>query len=226
MSDMDAAQRAAEKAHQKARLLASEQIDEELSPLDAAWLTAHLRGCAACQSVAEEYRLLHEELRGLATPEPPRDLWARTSAGLDAVDLSRAGRSGLAGLMGLRLGYLVRNRSPLASVMAVAAVVLVVGLSLFSQGPLAGPKVAPSGTTNIAVVSAAPSSGAPAGLTVVGGNSYWVAAPENGVYQIKGGSAQCTGSPDSCQVTNGNGTVLGSVTSKTTVSVVISPNAN
>jgi hypothetical protein len=149
--------------------------------------------------------------------------------GLDAVDRRRAGhagRIGLAGLTGLRLGYLVRNRSSLASVTAVAAVVLVVGLSLFSRGPLFAPIAAPSGTTNFAVVSAAPSSGPQVGLTVVGGNSYWVAAPENGVYQIKGGSAQCTGSPDNCAVTNGNGTVLGSVASNTTVSAVISPNTN
>lgn len=224
MSDMDAARRTAERAHQKARLLASEEIDAKLSPADAAWLAAHLRGCLVCQSVADEYRAIHDELHGLATPEPPRDLWAQTSAGLDAVDRSRARRTGLAGLAGLRLGYLVRNRSSLASVMAVAVVVLVVGLSLFSQGPLFAPVAAPSGTTNVAVISAAPSSGAQTALTVVGGNSYWV-APENGMYQIRGGTAYCTGSPQSCAVTNGTGTVLGSVESKTAVSVVISPNA-
>jgi hypothetical protein len=219
-----AAAKAAERAHQKARLLASEEIDAKLSPSDATWLAVHLRGCAACQSVADDYRLLHTELRGLATPEPPRDLWARTSAGLDVVDRRGAGRTGLAGLAGFRLGDLVRNRSSLASVMAVAVVVLVVGLSLSSQGPLFAPAVATSGTTNVVLVSAAPSSGEPAALAVVGGTSYYVAS-ENGVYQIKGGSAQCKGSPESCAVTNGNGTVLGSVTSKTAVSVVISPNA-
>ena len=108
--------------------------------------------------------------------------------------------------------------------MAVAMVVLVVGLSLFSRGPLFAPAATPSGTTSIALVSAAPSSVTQTGLTVVGGNSYWV-APENGVYQIRGGTAHCTGSPDSCAITNGKGTVLGSVESKTAVSVVISPNA-
>jgi hypothetical protein len=227
VSDMDAARRAAERAHQKARLLASEEIDAKLSPADAAWLAVHLRGCAACQSVADEYRVNHDELRGLATPEPPRELWARTSAGLDAVDRRRAGRTGLAGLARLRLGYLGylgRNWSSLASVMAVAAVVLVVGLSLLSQGPLFAPVAAASSTANVALVSAAPSSGAQTGLTMVGGNSYWVGT-ENGVYQIRGGTGLCTGLPDSCAITNGTGTVLGSVESKTAVSVVISPNA-
>ena len=51
MSDMNTARRAAakaaERAHQKARLLASEEIDAKLSPSDATWLAVHLRGCAA-----------------------------------------------------------------------------------------------------------------------------------------------------------------------------------
>ena len=111
--------------------------------------------------------------RAICGPGLPR-AWTRSIAGAPAA-------TGLAGLAGLRLGYLVRNRSSLASVMAVAVVVLVVGLSLFSQGPLFAPVAAPSGTTNFAVVSAAPSSGAQTGLTVVGGNSYWVARRERRV---------------------------------------------
>ena len=222
-----AAARAVARAHERARLLASYELDEQLSPADTIWLAVHLRGCAACQSVADEYRLVHNELRGLAAPEPPRDLWARTSAGLDAVDRQRAGRSGLTRLasqFGLQLRDLVRTRPYLASVTAVAVVVLVVALSLSSQGTLFAPPVTPSSATNVAIASAA-ASGGQAALAVVGGTSYYVAS-DNGVYQIKGGSAHCTGSPESCAVTNVAGTVLGSVTSKTVVSVVIAPNAN
>jgi hypothetical protein len=216
-----AMERAAERAHDRARMLASDAIDAALAPADAMWLARHLSGCADCQSVADDYRALHDELRGLATPEPPRDLWARTAAALDAVDGAGARRPGLAGL---RLPDFARNRASLGSVMAVGVAVLVVGLSLLSQGPLFAPVAAASSTANVALVSAAPSSGAQTGLTMVGGNSYWVGT-ENGVYQIRGGTGLCTGLPDSCAITNGTGTVLGSVESKTAVSVVISPNA-
>jgi hypothetical protein len=220
-AEMRAAEKAAERAHERARMLASDAIDEPLATADATWLAEHLSGCADCRSVADEYRALHDELRGLATPEPPRDLWARTSTAIDAVDRSR---TGLAGLARLRLGGFARSRSSLGSAMAVTATVLVVGLSLLSQGPLFVPGSAPSSTPNIAVASAVPSNGPQAALAVVDGNSYWV-APENGVYQIKGGAAQCKGSPESCAITNGNGTVMGSITSKSPVSVVIAPNA-
>ena len=225
MSKLDrGAMRAAEKAHASARMLSSTAIDDELAPSSAVWLAAHLRGCDECTLVAEEYRAIHAELRGLATPEPPRDLWARTAAGLDAIDRTSARRPGRVGLSGLRLGGFARNRSSMGSVMAVAIAVVVVGLSLLSQGPLFIPRAAPSTTTNLAVATVAPSAGPQAAVALVDGTSYWVGT-ENGVYQIKGGATHCTGSPASCAVTNGNGTVVGSIASKTPVSVVISPSA-
>ena len=216
--------KASERAHEKARMLASDAIDAELAPADAAWLDGHLAGCSDCQSAADDYRSLHDELRGLALPEPPRDLWARTSAGLDSIDRSRAGRASRAGWTGPRLGDYLRGRSSVGSVVAVTVTVFVVGLSLLSQGPLFVPTAAPSATANVAFASPAPSSGTQAALTLVDGNSYWV-TPDNGVYQIKAGAASCTGSPESCAVTNGKGTVLGSIASKSAVSVVISSNA-
>lgn len=225
MSGLDrAAMRAAEKAHASARMLSSAAIDDELAPTSAKWLAAHLRGCEECRLVADEYRALHDELSGLATPEPPRDLWARTAAGLDAVDRASARRLGRIGLAGMRLSGFARNRSSMSSAMAVAIAVVVVGLSLLSQGPLFVPRAAPSISTNLAVATVAPSAGTQAAVALVDGTSYWV-APENGVYQIKGGTTHCTGSPASCAVTNGNGTVVGSIASKSPVSVVISPSA-
>jgi len=218
--------RAAEKAHASARMLSSTAIDDELAPSSAVWLAAHLRGCEECRLVAEEYRAIHAELRGLATPEPPRDLWARTASGLDAIDRASARRLGRAGLSGLRLGGFARNRSSLGSVMAVAIAVVVIGVSLLSQGPLFVPRAVPSTTTsNLAAATVAPSAGPQAAVALVDGTSYWVGT-ENGVYQIKGGTTHCTGSPSSCAVTNGNGTIVGSIASKTPVSVIISPSAN
>ena len=222
-----AAAQAAERAHEKARVLASDAIAFQLPPAEAAWLEKHLSRCAACRAVAGDYRAIHAELRGLAMPEPPRDLWARTSAAMDAVDRRRAARSartGLAGLMEGRFGELARSRSALGSMMAAVAVVLVVGLAMFNQGSIFTSHAAPSQATAVAIASSSPTGGAQSNLAVVDGTSYWV-APENGMYQIKGGAANCTGTPESCAVTNGNGTVVGSIQSKTAVSVVISPNA-
>jgi anti-sigma factor RsiW len=72
-----------ETIHDRARMLAAESVDGSLAPGDAEWLDAHLGACPDCAAVAEEYRAIHLELGSLATPEPPRDLWARTSAALD-----------------------------------------------------------------------------------------------------------------------------------------------
>ena len=139
-----AAIRAAERTHEKARMRAAEAIDVDLQPADAAWLSEHLSGCADCRSVAAEYRALHDELRGLASPEPPRDLWARTSAALDGVDRSGARRSGQS--VGSRLGLAAFNRSFLGSALAVGVTVAVAGLSLLSQGPLHTPGPGPADT--------------------------------------------------------------------------------
>ena len=217
-----AAMRAAERAHEKARMRAAEAIDVDLQPADAAWLSEHLSGCADCQSVAAEYRALHDELRGLASPEPPRDLWARTSAALDGVDRPGARRSGQS--VSSRLGLAAFSRSFLGSAVAVGITVAVAGLSLLSQGPLHVPGPGLADTGAIALATVGPSSGGQAPLTVVDGTSYWI-APENGVYQIRGGAADCTGTAASCAVTRGDGTVLGSIVSKDAVSAVIGPNA-
>ena len=84
---------AEEMAHERARVLAAESIDAELASRDAEWLAGHLGSCPDCSAVAEEYRALHVELHGLSAPETPRDLWARTSAGLDLIDAAAARRS-------------------------------------------------------------------------------------------------------------------------------------
>src|SRR5271157_5236158 len=87
------ASRPAESAHERARMLAAESVDAQLEPGDATWLDGHLATCPACAAVAEEYHAIHLELRSLPQPQPPRDLWARVSAGLDAVDAAAAPRA-------------------------------------------------------------------------------------------------------------------------------------
>jgi hypothetical protein len=209
--------RAAAKDHERARTLAAASIDGGLSPASASWLATHLRGCEACTLIAADYRALHDELRGLARPEPPRDLWARTSAGLDGVDRSRAARSAAWRL------FLARNRYILGSAVAGVAVVALVAVSMFPRGPVASPGRGSTPPGQIAAASPSVGNVAQAPLAVVDGTSYWV-APSNGVYQIRGGSTECSGAADSCAVTSGASTLLGSIASKSAVSVVIAPN--
>ena len=60
------------------------------------WLDEHLAGCDACRAIAAAYDADRAALRGLRDhqPEPPRDLWARTSAAIEReVGRSRWGRA-------------------------------------------------------------------------------------------------------------------------------------
>ena len=77
--------------HERARLLASDQLDGALSATDAAWLELHLGECRACREIADAYAEDRALLRSLPMPEPPRDLWARTSVALERERAARAG---------------------------------------------------------------------------------------------------------------------------------------
>ena len=69
--------------HEPFRNLLAERLDGPLDAADAARLEAHLLDCPACRSVARDYEVDRERMRAIRAPEPPRDLWARTSAALD-----------------------------------------------------------------------------------------------------------------------------------------------
>jgi hypothetical protein len=215
-----AALRAARRAHERARTLASESMDVDLSAADAAWLKDHLAGCDACRDVAGEYRAIHTELRGLAMPEPPRDLWPRTAAALDQVD-ARAGRAAGRGL--LRLGFLSSSRMSLATAAAVGLTVVVACLSLFSQGPGLPFGPGPSKTAATAAGTAVPNGGLTP-VAFVDGNIIGVTAT-NGVYQITSASAGCPNAQEPCTISDAGSVVMGSIASRSPVSVALSPNA-
>lgn len=69
--------------HARYRELIAARLDKPLTRVQLRTLNGHLKKCAACQSIEAEYRSQRDLLRGLAVPIAPRDLWARTSAGLD-----------------------------------------------------------------------------------------------------------------------------------------------
>ncbi|MFI5259873.1 MAG: hypothetical protein ACHQ01_09745 [Candidatus Limnocylindrales bacterium] len=208
--------------HERARNLAAESVDAELEPNDAEWLAGHLEACPDCAAVAEEYRAIHLELSSLPVPEPPRDLWARTAAGFDLADAAASRRSPRSA------GASPVSRRPLfATAVAVGVVVVVAATSLIVQSPILNPLPGSTGTAAIALGTATPgqSSGGPqAPLAVVNGTSYWIASVA-GVYEIKGGTTPCAATDGSCTMTNGTGQTLGSISSDTTVSAAIAPDA-
>ena len=69
-----------ETSHDRARALTSAEMLEPLAGDEAGWLGRHLEACAECRRDREAFLADRALLRGLRerTPEPPRDLWART----------------------------------------------------------------------------------------------------------------------------------------------------
>ena len=105
---------------------------------ESAWLDDHLAGCPACLATAEAYEADRLALRSLGAtmPEPPRDLWARTSAG---IEQAAAGQR--------RLERTSRRRPVIAqfgAIAGLAVVAVLVGSSVLSGAWLDGP----IGTTN------------------------------------------------------------------------------
>ena len=116
--------------HGRARELATIRLDEPLPAAEDAWLEEHLVGCEACTRVVAEYGEQAGLLAALrdAAPEPPRDLWARTAAAIeaDASPVRRAtGRAGW-----WRLGG--TGRFPVAPVAGLLVVAIAVGAGLLN----------------------------------------------------------------------------------------------
>jgi hypothetical protein len=219
MSRLSRGSRDPELTHARARLLASEAIDTELEPGEAEWLTGHLQGCLDCQTVADEYQSLRNELRSLTLPEPPRDLWARTSAALDEVD-----RSSRRTRAATRLGFggWAASRSSFGAALAVTLVVVISGVSLLSQVP--GNRGAGSARpTYIALGQPSPLS-AQAPVAVVDGTGYWIKR-DGQTYEIQSGSAKCSGIDGRCSVSADSGTTMGSITSTSPVFAALAPDA-
>ena len=114
--------------HDRARYRTAERLDGPLPATEAAWLEEHLADCEACLATAQAFeadRLALRSLRDIA-PEPPRDLWARTSASIEQVAAGhRRASTGPA------------RQSPLArwgAVAGIAVVVVVVGSAVLSGG--------------------------------------------------------------------------------------------
>ncbi len=73
-------------SHVRARADLSDRLDDALDPVEAGWLDAHLEACPDCRSIAAAYATQRLELRAMRdrSPQPPRDLWARTAAAIES----------------------------------------------------------------------------------------------------------------------------------------------
>lgn len=163
--------------HERGRYRVAERLDEPLGPTETAWLEAHLADCPACQAVADAYvedRLALRQLRD-ELPEPPRDLWARTAAGIERE--SRAGHP--AGVPGRP----PRSRSipALTTLSGLAVVALVVIATAISSGLLGGvgPDLVGPGSAALASQSVAPR---PTALAVAAGEVQWLGRSGDGAF--------------------------------------------
>jgi hypothetical protein len=168
--------------HDRARTRAAERLDGPLGLTEATWLDEHLAACPDCAAVAAAYdadRLGLRAMRGV-TPEPPRDLWARTSAAIERESVARGRSPRPASQPGRRL--------PLGVLSGVAVIAVVVGASLLSGGWLGSPT--PQGMATVDDPSATPESitasaaiaAVPTPFVVGAGNVAWLRAGPDGTF--------------------------------------------
>lgn len=163
--------------HERARVLASDRLNDGLTATDAIWLDEHLHGCDACRAIAAAYAEDRELLRSLPIPQPPRDLWARTSV---ALERERASGRRLASRRTGGIGWPV-----FPAVVAVVLVGLVVGRSMIPNGPGATPGLGLSSPLPAGSGKPAPTAGAGATpLAVDPGDVAWVNHAADGKYTM------------------------------------------
>ena len=193
--------------HDRARRLAAQRLSGPLDPADVLWLDEHLAGCDACRSIATAYEADRLALRGLRDrqPEPPRDLWARTSAAIERESAARGGAP-------QRAAPGRPRRVPALGVLSgVAVVAVVLGASVLSGGFFSGPPttadVPPGSVPPVAVATTAASPG-PTPITVGAGSVGWIGTASDGAlaYNVAAVDTVCAldRRPDCAPVADGD----------------------
>jgi hypothetical protein len=165
-----------EASHDRARALTSAQMVEPLAADDAGWLARHLEACAECRRDREAMLADRALLRSLRdrTPEPPRDLWARTSAAIEREAGSRRRRP--AGALRRRTGSL-----PFGAAAGVIVVLVVIGASIVP--PIVPPTDQPGGSHQVADNSPE-SLPTPFDVTPGAGRLAWLRPAANGAWEL------------------------------------------
>jgi predicted anti-sigma-YlaC factor YlaD len=164
-------------AHERARVRAAERLEAPLPASEAAWLEDHLRDCPSCAAIAASYAADRAMLRRLrdANPEPPRDLWARTSAAIEREAAGRGRRRRTSA------SPPAPSRPAVGALSALAVVAVVLVATALSGGFL--------GEHGIALASSHPGDSAPASLraaptaiAVGAGQVRWLGVSDNGAF--------------------------------------------
>lgn len=169
-------------SHVRARADLSDRLDAPLEPVEAEWLDTHLAACPVCTETATDYAAQRLELRALRdrTPEPPRDLWARTAAAIESESRFRdAGRR--------TFGRRRASLAPFALLGTAVAVAVIVGTLTSSQRPGGDGTATP--TNDVAVASDPEGSGPSAvpGATpvAVAQRVEWLSRSSDGAFRIQ-----------------------------------------
>jgi hypothetical protein len=171
-----------ESTHDRARALISSELIEPLTEDESTWLARHLESCAECTRDRAAYAADSALLRGFreTSPEPPRDLWARTSAAIDREAGAR--RRGPAGAAAANRPRSRWGGLPLgAAAGALVAVVVLVTAII----PRTIPQVVPPVGSDVAVVSLPPvPPPQPTPLAVAAGDIGYMRPAANGRWEL------------------------------------------
>jgi len=188
--------------HERARRLTSERLDGSLEPNDSNWLRDHLAGCSSCRGVAAAYQADTMALRALRdrTPEPPRDLWARTSAAIEREAASSGGSRRIS---------TGRPRPALGVLSGIAVIAVVIGASVMSGGWLNAPTTVAPEPTSPGVALGSPSARpGPTPIVVGAGSVGWVGTSTTGelAYNVTNVNEVCPveRKPDCAEVSDGH----------------------
>lgn len=162
-----------ETSHDRARALTSAEMLEPLGGEDTGWLARHLETCAECRQDREALLADRALLRGLRErmPDPPRDLWARTSAAIERESRSRR-----------RPGGARRPRRPMPFGAAAGALIVIVVLGASFLPPVTPPTNDP-GDSSVAQVTTGPLE-TPFDVIPGAGRLAWLRPAANGSWEL------------------------------------------
>jgi hypothetical protein len=165
-----------ESAHDRARAIVAAGLFESVDAQDAAWLDVHLAGCAECVQEREAYLADHQLLQALRQSDitPPRDLWARTSAALDAERRRDRTFERFVGTPAQR-----RRTIPLGVLSGVLVALVVVATSLVPRPPSTALATPPGSS-----VSGTASAPGPTQIIVTADSVGWIQANPDGTYSL------------------------------------------
>ncbi len=169
-------------SHVRARTDLSDRLDAPLEPAEAEWLDTHLAVCPVCTDTAAAYAAQRLELHALRdlTPEPPRDLWARTAAAIESESRFRdAGRRSF--------GRRRASLAPFALLGTAVAVAVIVGTLSSSRRPGGDGTATPTGDVAIASAPGGSVASAVPGATpvAVAQRVEWLSRSSDGEFRIQ-----------------------------------------